>query len=157
MDWSPTVFFFYGSLMDREVLQTVLGLPVAPDVGKGYITGFKVKMWGIYPALVPNENNDGSKVTGTFWTVDHKDSETRLSNYETRAYKTTKVTIAESDGKATYEGRTFCWAGDIDSPDLEDGTFDFERYQQNFKPSMRDEWLIAFESAPRDQRVDEGT
>lgn len=135
-NWEPRNFFFYGSLMDPEVLQTVLGLSELPTVSTGYIKGFKIKMWGIYPTLVPATENEDTKVMGTFWTVHRLDYQKRLTEYESSAYTTTEVTIIENDGENDHQGFVFCWAGAEDSPDLEDGFFDLARYQQYFKPSL---------------------
>lgn len=62
--FKPCFMFFYGSLMDPEVVQTVLGLPEPPVMEKGLITGFKIRMWSIYLTLVPCA---GFKVYGTVW------------------------------------------------------------------------------------------
>jgi hypothetical protein len=79
----PCFFFFYGSLMDPEVLQAVLGLPEVPVVKEGWVIGFATKMWGIYPALLPCE---GEKVFGTVWKVNAQSHFLRLMEYETFAY-----------------------------------------------------------------------
>ena len=62
----PSLFFFYGSLMDPDVLQTILNLHEVAVLKGGWVTGFAVKMWGIYPALVSRE---GEKVFGKVWKV----------------------------------------------------------------------------------------
>ena len=135
-NWKPRVVFFYGSLMDPEVLQAVLGLPELPTVSTGYVKGFKIKMWGIYPTLVPAKEDEDSKVMGTFWTIHRLEYQKRLTEYETSAYTTTEVTIIEDDGKNSHQGYVFCWAGDEDSQDLQDGSFNLARYQHHFKPSL---------------------
>ena len=48
-DWSsvdlgPGCVFFYGTLMDPEVLQTILSLPELPVMERGHINGFSMKM-----------------------------------------------------------------------------------------------------------------
>ena len=133
LTFRPTYFFFYGSLMDSEVLQTVLSLPVAPQMEEGRIEGFKVKMWGIYPALIKAE---GGEVDGTVWKVSNVAHLLRLAEYETGAYATCACEIIKSDGELIRDGRTFCWAGDPGSKELDDGNFDFARYQKYFKPSV---------------------
>lgn len=63
---------FYGSLMDPEVLQALLNLPSLPPTRPASISRFKIKMWGIYSALIPVPSmcDDGSsRVTGTVWEV----------------------------------------------------------------------------------------
>jgi hypothetical protein len=135
-NWRPRVFFFYGSPVDPEVLQAVLGLPELPTVSTGCVKGFRVKMWGIYPALVPAKEGEDSKVMGIFWTIHRLEYQKRLAEYETSAYTTAEVTIFEDDGKNSHQGYAFCWAGDEDSQDLQDGSFDLARYQQHFKLSL---------------------
>ena len=119
--------------MDAEVLQTVLALPIAPPMEKGSIKGFQIKMWGIYPTLVKME---GGEVEGTVWEVSNLGHFLRLAEYETRAYTTCACEIVKSDGEVISDGKTFCWAGDSNSRELEDGHFDFARYQKYFKPSV---------------------
>jgi gamma-glutamylcyclotransferase (GGCT)/AIG2-like uncharacterized protein YtfP len=129
----PCHMFFYGSLMDPEVLQTILGLSDAPNIGRGTVRGFAVKMWGIYPALVPCKEGG---VQGTVWKVNSEAHFLRLAAYETAAYTWCECTVALDNGEIIPGCRTFCWAGDANSKDLEEGTFDLERYQKYFKPSV---------------------
>ncbi|KAL1983406.1 hypothetical protein VTN96DRAFT_10388 [Rasamsonia emersonii] len=132
--FKPCHLFFYGSLMDPEVLQSVLGLPELPVLQKGWVTGFTIKMWGIYPALIPKDGD--TKVMGAVWKVDEPSQFLRLMEYETEAYKWCPCTVHLCDGGVLPESRTFIWAGDPASKDLEDGSFDLERYQKYFKPSV---------------------
>lgn len=44
--------FFYGTLMDPSTLQWVVELPSPPVLRPATVTGFAVKMWGVYPVLV---------------------------------------------------------------------------------------------------------
>ena len=39
-------------------------------------------------------------------------------------------------GEVLGGSRVFCWAGDPDSRELEEGSFDLERYQKYFKASV---------------------
>jgi gamma-glutamylcyclotransferase (GGCT)/AIG2-like uncharacterized protein YtfP len=132
---SPGYVFFYGTLMDPKVLQAVLDIAELPVMEQGYITGFSVKMWGIYPALV-SSSDAGARVLGTFWKVDNGRHMMKLSRYETAAYRTTPVTIFQEDGNRIENGRVFCWSGDSESRDLEDGSFDLTRYKTFFKKSV---------------------
>jgi len=91
----PRHFFFYGSLMDPEVFQTITKSTEAPVMRKGWIKDFKMRVWGIYPTLVPE-------------------------------------TETETATEATITGTWFM----VDSSELEDGIFNFERYQRYFKPSV---------------------
>ena len=129
----PCFFFFYGSLMDPEVLQAILQLPEMPVVKKGSISGFAVKMWGIYPTLVPSS---GRKVFGTVWEVRDLQQFLRLAEYETKAYTWCRCDIELSYGDYLRECLTFCWAGTPTSNELQEGSFDLERYQKHFKPSV---------------------
>ena len=42
--FQPCHMFFYSSLMDPEVLQTILKLPELPDIRRGSVTSFSIKM-----------------------------------------------------------------------------------------------------------------
>lgn len=125
--------FFYGSLMDPEVIETIAKLQSPAQVRTATITGFRVKMWGIYPTLIPDEHG---KVDGVVWEVTSEDRFDRLAAYETDAYCCTVCDAVLEDGTVLEGCRTFCWAGDLDSGDLEDGKFDLERYRRYFKSSV---------------------
>jgi Gamma-glutamyl cyclotransferase, AIG2-like len=128
-------FFFYGSLMDPEVLQSVLSLPKPPTLRPARIRWFKQKMWGPYPTLVQTDNED-HVVIGVVHRVDSYIHHSRLESYETKAYNTRFCTIEVDDGNVYPLGWVFAWAGDPDSQDLEDGTLDIEWYQRIVKPSI---------------------
>ncbi|KAK7934583.1 hypothetical protein PG985_000078 [Apiospora marii] len=155
----PRHFFFYGSLMDPEVYQTVTKSAEAPVMRKGWITGFRTKMWGIYPTLVPVAPDSGVlgpdglgtgvpdakaehgiatevKIAGTYCMVNSYVHLMNLQYYETANYKPVDCTITTEEGEELRDCATFGWAGDPDSTELEDGVFDFERYQRYFKPSV---------------------
>ncbi|KAI1368548.1 hypothetical protein F5Y08DRAFT_246148 [Xylaria arbuscula] len=52
--FKPCHMFFYGTLMDAEVLQHVTQCPTKPVLRPGSITGFELKMWaGSFPTLIP--------------------------------------------------------------------------------------------------------
>lgn len=133
--FKPCHVFFYGSLMSEKVLRTVAKLQETPITQRGIIRGFKMKMWGIYPAAVPDSDTHGA-VAGTVWHVDDPSHLTRLQEYETRAYKLCDCDIEVEGGRKLPGSKMFCWAGEADSPELEDGVFDFERYQKYFMPSV---------------------
>lgn len=119
--------------MDPEVLQAVLELPETPIVESGSVCGFSIKMWGIYPALIPHE---GGVVSGSTWRVNTESHFLRLKKYETSAYTWCTCDIELSNGEVLTGCRTFCWAGDSNNRDLEEGTFDLQRYQRYFKASV---------------------
>ena len=120
-------------MRDPEILQAVLGLQQAPAVQEGWVRGFMMKMWGIYPALLPHE---GGKVFGTAWKVNSLSYFLRLVEYETSVYTWCSCEIELGDGESLRDCRTFCWAGDLNSKELEEGSFDLQRYQKYFKPSV---------------------
>jgi gamma-glutamylcyclotransferase (GGCT)/AIG2-like uncharacterized protein YtfP len=135
LDLSPGYMFFYGTLSDPEVLQAVLKLGDLPFLEQGYITGYSIKLWGIYPTLIPSSDT-GAKILGNFWNVDSESQMMKLSEYETSAYKIAFVTIHRGTDGGKESGRVFCWNGDPESHELEDGSFDLARYQKFFKPSI---------------------
>lgn len=131
--FEPCYLFFYGSLMDAEVLQTIAGLPEVPAVQEGSVTGFEMKMWGIYPTLIPCA---GAQVSGTVWKVNEPGHFFRLQRYETSAYTWCSCEIRLSNGEILRRCRTFCWAGNVNSKVLKQGKFDLEHYQKYFKASV---------------------
>lgn len=131
--FEPCFLFFYGSLMDAEVLQAIAGLPEVPAVQEGFVTGFEMKMWGIYPTLIPYA---GGQVSGTVWKVNEPGPFFRLQKYETSAYTWCPCEIQLSNGEILRGCRTFCWAGDVNSKELKVGKFDLEHYQKYFKASI---------------------
>ncbi|MCJ1264034.1 hypothetical protein MMC22_003905 [Lobaria immixta] len=60
--------FFYGTLMDPTTLQWVLELPSPPVLRPATVTGFAVKMWGVYPVLIREHGkicgDEGGKIRG---------------------------------------------------------------------------------------------
>lgn len=131
--FEPCFLFFYGSLMDAEVLQTIARLPEVPAVQEGSVNGFEMKMWGIYPTLIPCA---GGQVSGTVWKVNEPGPFFRLQKYESSAYTWCSCEIRLSNGEILRGCRTFCWAGDVNSIDLKEGKFDLEHYQKYFKASV---------------------
>ncbi len=131
--------------MDPDVLQTLLHLPERPTTQPARLSGFGVKMWGIYPALVPynntTNNNDTTNNTsnsksesnepinpnvhGHIWKCESEAHFNALAAYETNAYTWVECEV-----------RTFCWRGDPANKELEVGEFDFERWKRYFKGSV---------------------
>lgn len=133
LPFEPCYLFFYGSLMDAEVLQTIAGLPEVPAVQEGSVTGLEMRMWGIYPTLIPCA---GAQVSGTVWKVNEPGHFFRLQKYETSAYTWCSCEIRLSNGELLRGCRTFCWAGEVNSKELKQGNFDLEHYQKYFKASV---------------------
>jgi gamma-glutamylcyclotransferase (GGCT)/AIG2-like uncharacterized protein YtfP len=135
--FQPCHIFFYGSLMGPDVLQTVLDLPQLPVLQTGWIQGFTMRMWGIYPALVPAD--DAPKVSGAVWRINEESHMKRLMDYETSAYVPCHCTIYLENGHVLLDCRVFVWAGDSGSTELEEGSFDLGRYGTRSTSSRR--WL----------------
>ncbi|KAI1177559.1 hypothetical protein F4777DRAFT_197603 [Nemania sp. FL0916] len=114
--FKPCYMFFYGTLMDPDILQDVTECPTKPVLQPGWITGFKPKMWSIFPTLLPpddsppasgpvseagqgasvapghdssQEQDDQSsvKVRGMFWKMEKWQYFQKLQKYETTAYR----------------------------------------------------------------------
>jgi gamma-glutamylcyclotransferase (GGCT)/AIG2-like uncharacterized protein YtfP len=135
-EFHPFHMFFYGSLMDPEVLQAILNLPDLPIMQPATISGYRIKMWSIYPTLVPSSSSEGGSVKGMLWEMTSDKQIERLAAYETAAYKPEECEAVLTSGEVIKGCRTFCWAGQPDSEELEEGGFDLERYQRYFKPSV---------------------
>ncbi|KAF1949804.1 hypothetical protein CC80DRAFT_579576 [Byssothecium circinans] len=131
--FQPCHMFFYGSLMDPEVIQAILNLSEPPTTRPATISGFQIKMWGIYPTLIPGRSG---MVVGCVWEVTSEDHFERLAAYETAAYRWVECDAVLEDGAVLKGCRTFCWAREPDSSELEDGSFDLGRYQKYFKSSV---------------------
>jgi gamma-glutamylcyclotransferase (GGCT)/AIG2-like uncharacterized protein YtfP len=131
--FQPVEMFFYGSLMDPEILQAILDLPEIPTTRPATIFGFRIKMWGKYSTLLPSQSGS---VTGTVWKVTLEAHFDRLAAYETTAYRWDECDAVLQGGEFLRSCRTLCWAGEPDSKELEDGSFDLERYQKYFKSSV---------------------
>ena len=59
--FQPRYFFFYGALMDPDVLGNVLELEKTPLLTRAKIKGFSIKLWEAFPALTPDP---GTQTTG---------------------------------------------------------------------------------------------
>lgn len=129
----PQNLFFYGSLMDPDVIRVITETSTEPKLHKASIHGFKVKLWGFYPTLVPGNTKD--IVYGVYWQAENNRQLGLLQRYETHRYKLATCSIyIEKDGSNISNGLTFMWAGDPGSSELKDGEFLLERYQLYFKP-----------------------
>ncbi|KAH4037184.1 hypothetical protein HBI70_072990 [Parastagonospora nodorum] len=135
-EFRPLHMFFYGSLMDPDVLQAILNLPDLPTMQPATITGYRIKMWSIYPTLVPSSSSEGGSVKGMLWETTSDKQIERLAAYETAAYKSEECEAVLTGGEVIKGCRTFCWAGRPDSRELEEDSFDLDWYQRYFKPSV---------------------
>lgn len=135
LESKPKNLFFYGSLMDPDVLGVISDISADPKLHKASIPGFKLKMWGCYPTLVPGDAGD--TVQGVYWQAENDRQLGLLQRYETHRYKPAKCSIhVEKDESIIEDGLTFVWAGDPESSELKDGEFSLERYQLYFKPDF---------------------
>jgi hypothetical protein len=125
--------FFYGSVMDPEVIRAIHNLAEPPAAKPATISGFRIKMWGAYPTLIPSTSE---RVAGSVWEVTSEEHLDLLAAYETAAYTLVKCEAGWEDATVLEHCRTFCRAGKADSSELEDGSFDLQRYQKYFKPSV---------------------
>lgn len=133
LESKPKILFFYGSLMDPDVIRVIAETSTEPELHKASIHGFKLKMWGFYPTVVPGDTED--TVHGVYWQAENNRQLGLLQRYETHRYRPATCSIhVEKDGSIIEDGLTFVWASDPGSSELKDGEFLLERYQLYFKP-----------------------
>ncbi|KAI0582263.1 MutY A-G-specific DNA glycosylase [Pyrenophora tritici-repentis] len=84
--WQPQPMFFYGTLQAPEILAFVLNLQDLPALKPATIKGYKMKMIGVYPTLIPNGSEEDI-VQGFVWDVQTEEMFERLVEYETDMYK----------------------------------------------------------------------
>ncbi len=128
--------FLYGTLMDPEVLQSILSLSEPPQLRNATVRGFRLKMWGIYPALVRASDRISGELKGKAYWLETWEQLEKLEAYETKAYQWCLCDIILEDGTKVENARTFRWAASPEDKELEEGRFDLERFQRHFKPAM---------------------
>ncbi|KAM0321705.1 hypothetical protein ACHAQA_009944 [Verticillium albo-atrum] len=137
--FEPCFFFFYGTLMDPEVLRTVAALDSLPELQDAWLAGFEMKMWnGRYPTLLPKEGmSPADTIQGKSWQATSIDQCLRLQLYETSAYECCDCVVQTGEGQS-ITALTFKWARDPGSAQLSSskGGFDLEHWQKNYKPLM---------------------
>jgi hypothetical protein len=139
-DFEPCNFFFYGTLMDPQVLTTVLKLDGVPQLQEAWIEGFEMKMWnGIYPVVLPTDGGSGStpqsRIRGKAWQATTMDQCLRLQLYETSAYEPTDCSIRLDHGEPV-KGLVFKWARDPTDGELVEGCFDLDHWERTHKPIL---------------------
>ena len=80
--------------------------------------------------------SESGKVLGSVPEIRTGNHFEHLATYETAAYTWTECEAVLEDVTVLRGCRTFCWAGNPNSKELEEGSFDLERYQKYFKPSV---------------------
>ena len=109
-DKFPKPYFFYGSLMDPTRLSSVLHLKSKPSLQAASIIGYRLMLWGPYPALVDAAGQEGAIVRGFIYQVQNQKDAERLQLYETSNYEPHRCRIYLDDG--TWQtGNTFMWRG----------------------------------------------
>ncbi|THX72067.1 hypothetical protein D6D04_09268 [Aureobasidium pullulans] len=100
------IYFVYGSLMDPSTLQSALQTIFPPTLHPATLTGYHIKMWGSYPALLPS--SPSSSVNGMGFEInafEHaKQIQQRLEEYEGPNYKLREC-IVEVRGRGDEEGK----------------------------------------------------
>ncbi|KAL7626369.1 hypothetical protein AAE478_003141 [Parahypoxylon ruwenzoriense] len=130
--FEPFYFFFYGSLQDPNVLRRVCNLPdvdETPELRPASIKGWRSMMWGMYPALVPQE---GSVVNGKYWRCENAKMVEYLRQYETKAYTMAHCQIITVDGEVLDNGRVFVFRDG--KSDLTEGSFDLKEFMEKGRP-----------------------
>jgi gamma-glutamylcyclotransferase (GGCT)/AIG2-like uncharacterized protein YtfP len=119
----PHHIFLYGTLMDPVQLQKVLQLENRPTLQPASIVGWKLMLWGQYPALV---FQPGNIIHGMAYEVQKESHMVYLKHYETEAYRVKGCNIKLGDGTEVL-GETFIYNGDENL--LKEGSFDLKDWQ----------------------------
>ncbi|KAI4249446.1 MAG: hypothetical protein L6R42_008984 [Xanthoria sp. 1 TBL-2021] len=126
---SNGVCFFYGSLMDKGNLASVLDLAQEPALRPARIEGYRTMLWGPFPALLRADN---SAVSGMVYRIgsqaDMEHQFTELANIEGEDYARHRVRIEYEDGSSEW-GWTFIWVGD--EKELHEGVFDLKDWREH--------------------------
>lgn len=128
-------YIFYGTLADPVLLAEILTLDSVPELRPARIFGYKVKLWGQYPAVIPvDESQHGADsdcvVEGFVYRVESVQHAERLAEYETGNYRAGACRIVYPDspadelkGRPTEEqGYVFQYVGNMN--DLSEGKLD---------------------------------
>ncbi|KAL4732991.1 hypothetical protein BDV11DRAFT_210559 [Aspergillus similis] len=128
-------YFFYGTLADPALLAEILDLDSLPELRPARIFGYKVKLWGQYPAVIsvdesPPGTDSDCVVEGFVYRVERVQHVERLAEYETGNYRPGACLIVYTDGPANglkgrpfeEQGYVFQYVGNMN--ELNDGVFD---------------------------------
>lgn len=134
-DFEPCAFFFYGTLMDPQVLMVIAMLDDLPDLSNAWVQGYDMKLWnGTYPTLLPRPDAR-DRIVGKVWRATSIAQCLRLQRYETSAYESADCDIHLESGEVV-KGLTFTWARDVASEELSDGRFDLKHWQEHHKKPL---------------------
>ncbi|KAI9373632.1 hypothetical protein BJX61DRAFT_541589 [Aspergillus egyptiacus] len=132
-------YFFYGTLSDPDMLRDVLSLGSGetPQLRPARIEGYKVKLWGQYPAILDSgadsdADSPGSAVHGAVYRVQTVEHAERLARYETDSYCAVPCWVRYCDGEEEgEEGYVFKFVGDV--RDLTEREFDLGSWLRRVK------------------------
>ncbi|KAG8896199.1 hypothetical protein FRB99_009019, partial [Tulasnella sp. 403] len=123
-DFQPRLCFFYGTLMLPHILRQVLRMDDLPSLTNARLRGYKMKMWGPYPTLLPLESDEASgdvevpPIRGRVYLVTQSAHIRSLERYETENYRLVECELEVeeqvSEGASEYHwvkrrGWTFIW------------------------------------------------
>ncbi|MCC6469738.1 MAG: gamma-glutamylcyclotransferase [Alphaproteobacteria bacterium] len=129
-----TNFFFYGTLLDADIRQRVIGRPVGDEtLTPATLAGFRrVRVTGKwFPMLVPGEAGDA--VAGVIATGLSSQEAARLVAYEGADYGLEPVTLRLADGR-TVQGQVFVPRAGTLKPSGE--PWDLAAFQRDDKPRV---------------------
>ncbi|KAK2611673.1 hypothetical protein N8I77_005003 [Diaporthe amygdali] len=87
------LFFFYGTLMDPDIVQEVLGLPERPVLKPALLRNRgHMRMWGPYPAFLADQE-PRVDVKGMACEIEGTERKDRLATYEGDKYNETKCFV----------------------------------------------------------------
>ncbi|KAI0888577.1 uncharacterized protein GGS22DRAFT_184156 [Annulohypoxylon maeteangense] len=136
--YTPTVYFFYGTLTRPDILKRILDLDHDPVMRPAKIIGYSLAKWGDYKALIDGET--GEEVAGTAYEVRSSEHAYKLAYYETNAYEVMPCLIDYTDGQEPIQssGSTFKYAGDAAA--LKEGRFDKKLWEFRMGSKLPEKW-----------------
>jgi hypothetical protein len=98
----PAWYFFYGTVLDPEFLQSVVRLDDTPVMIKAKVSNVKLKYGTYYKALCEGEGS----VEGAAWFVPSAEAVKRLRWFKTDAYYDPWGSIELEDGRTVEDGHS---------------------------------------------------
>lgn len=141
--WEKKWYFFYGELMDPSTLGSIINPSQSetppqplPQLHPASVQGYKLKLWGDYPALIDNIGPDWHvPIHGAAYEVQSEDEENRLVEHATPMYYGEGgCTLTFGNGETTYRARLFQWVADRSL--LQDGSFDLGDWVRSGKRQL---------------------